>query len=90
VFTQSALTALLAQAGTGLPDEIATIAGSTPDDVASGSYLLLFVYLSLAIGVSFLCSLVEAGILSIRKPQILVLVGEGRRSGRFLSGAERR
>ena len=54
------------------------------DEIAKGSYTLLFLYLSLAIGVSFLCSLVEAGILSVRKPQVLVLVNEGKRSGRML------
>ncbi len=53
-------------------------------EVAKGSPTLLFLYLSLAIGVSFLCSLVEAGILSVRKPQVMVLVNEGKRSGRML------
>ncbi len=50
----------------------------------SGSYALLFLYLALAIGVSFLCSLVEAGILSVRRPRVLLLVKQGRRSGRLL------
>lgn len=53
-----------------------------------GSPPLLILYLTLAIGVSFLCSLVEAGILSVRKPKVLVLVNEGRRSGRLLEAMQ--
>jgi CBS domain containing-hemolysin-like protein len=44
----------------------------------------LFVYLLLALSVSFLCSLVEAGLLSVRRSQISVLVEAGRPSGRLL------
>lgn len=58
------------------------------EDAGDGSPTLLFIYLTLAIGVSFLCSLVEAGILSVRKPQVLVLVNEGKRSGRLLEAMQ--
>lgn len=45
---------------------------------------LLITYLALALGVSFVCSLLEAIILSIQPAFIEVLVKEGRRSGLLL------
>ncbi len=50
---------------------------------------LLLLYLSLALGVSFLCSLLEAGILSLPRSYIGVLLEEGRRSGKLLDGMSR-
>ncbi len=47
------------------------------------SGLLLF-YLSLAIGVSFLCSLLEATLLSVSHGYVALLVKEGKRSGPVL------
>ena len=78
------VTVLLAAAG-----DLAEKTEEVSAEAAEGSYSLLFLYLSLAIGVSFLCSLVEAGILSVRKPQVLVLVNEGKRSGRLLEAMQR-
>lgn len=45
---------------------------------------LLIVYLSLAIGVSFLCSFLEAVLLSVSQSYIAVLESEGRPSGTLL------
>ena len=45
---------------------------------------LLIFYLLLALCVSFLCSLTEAGILSLRRSAVSLLVQQGRRSGRLL------
>lgn len=80
--TLAAVTELLARAGTNPTGNAAAV------QPPPGSPLLLLLYLTLAIGVSFLCSLVEAGILSVRKPQVLVLVNEGRRSGRLLQAMQ--
>ncbi len=46
--------------------------------------LLLFLYLMLAIGVSFLCSVLEAVLLSVSDSYIAVLEGEGNKDGRLL------
>jgi CBS domain containing-hemolysin-like protein len=51
-------------------------------------YLLLF-YLFLALGVSFLCSLTEASILSIPPTRVSLLLREGRASGRLLDEMKR-
>ena len=48
--------------------------------------LLLLFYLFLALGVSFLCSMTESGLLSIRRSHIAALVKEGHRSGKILEG----
>jgi len=45
--------------------------------------LLLFFFFFLALGVSFLCSLLESVLLSVRRPYIAILVKEERRSGRI-------
>jgi CBS domain containing-hemolysin-like protein len=46
--------------------------------------VLLVFYLLLALGVSFLCSLTESGLLSLSRSRIAALVKDGRRSGRML------
>lgn len=45
---------------------------------------LLFIYLGLAIGVSFLCSILEAVLLSVSQSYIAVMEREGRKSGALL------
>jgi len=45
---------------------------------------LLTVYLALALGVSFLCSLLESVILSVTRPHIQLMIKEKRRGGRLL------
>jgi CBS domain containing-hemolysin-like protein len=42
---------------------------------------MLIVYLTIALGVSFLCSLLEAGLLSLPRSHIAVLVDQGRPAG---------
>lgn len=51
--------------------------------------LLLIFYLSLALGVSTLCSLVEASILSLKQSHIARLLKDGRRTGRMLEGMKK-
>lgn len=46
--------------------------------------LLLVFYVAVAIGISFLCSIAEAVILSVSTAYISVLEGEGRKSGQLL------
>lgn len=53
-------------------------------DATSTDYVLLGVYLALAIGVSFLCSLLEAGLLSLPASHVEVMVQENRRGGETL------
>lgn len=50
--------------------------------------LLLF-YLLLALGVSFLCSLAEAVILSLPRSKVALLLKQGRPAGRILDGMKR-
>ena len=50
---------------------------------------LLIFYLLLALGVSFLCSLVEAGILSLRRTDVARLVKEGRAAGKVLEAMKK-
>ena len=45
---------------------------------------LLIFYLLLALGVSFLCSLAESGLLSLSRARVATLAKSGRRSGRML------
>ncbi|NBC96487.1 MAG: DUF21 domain-containing protein [Deinococcus-Thermus bacterium] len=45
---------------------------------------LLIVYLILAIGVSFLCSLLEAALLSVEQSYITLMIEQGHKSGRTL------
>lgn len=47
-------------------------------------YVLLGVYLAVAIGVSFLCSLLEAGLLSLPTSHVEVMVKENKRGGAAL------
>jgi len=54
---------------------------------ASGEIMLIFVTaVTVALVVSFLCSIFESVLLSIRPGQVEVLVNSGRRSGRLLKG----
>lgn len=48
---------------------------------SSFDWFMLVFYLSLALGVSFLCSLLEAGILSLPASQVEVLAQSGKKSG---------
>ncbi len=59
-----------------------------PYDRNTGMNLLIF-YLLLALGVSFLCSLVEAGILSLRRTDVARLVKEGRSTGKLLEAMKK-
>jgi CBS domain containing-hemolysin-like protein len=52
-----------------------------PRDVTSADWYLLGFYLVLAIGVSFLCSMLEAGLLSLPRSYIASLVAEGSKTG---------
>lgn len=69
-------------------DVLAVVAGGAAGgaEEAAGTFdwIMLFVYLGLALGVSFLCSMLEAGILSIPHPYVMVLAEEGRKSGKLL------
>jgi CBS domain containing-hemolysin-like protein len=53
-------------------------------DAGPLDWALLVFYTALALGVSFLCSLLEASLLSIGRPRIALLIEEGRRSGTIL------
>ena len=50
---------------------------------------LLLIYLSVAIGVSFLCSLLEAALLSIPRSAIVVMVENGQPAGKHLEKMKR-
>lgn len=50
---------------------------------------LLLIYLALAIGVSFLCSLLEAGLLSVSRGHIAVMIERGQPAGRRLEQMKR-
>ncbi|MDA3820645.1 MAG: DUF21 domain-containing protein [Candidatus Delongbacteria bacterium] len=47
---------------------------------------LLLVFLFVALGISFLCSLLEAALLSVTPSYISLLVQQNKRYGRMLSG----
>jgi len=51
--------------------------------------LLLFFYLALAVGVSFLCSILEAALLSVTPSQVALMRERGTRAGRKLSRLKR-
>lgn len=51
--------------------------------------ILLLVYLVLAIGVSFLCSLLEAGLLSVPRGHVAVMIDRGQPAGRRLEAMKR-
>jgi len=50
-------------------------------EATGADWLLLLFYAALALGVSFLCSMLEASLLSISRPRIALLVEQNRRSG---------
>jgi CBS domain containing-hemolysin-like protein len=50
-------------------------------EATNADWVMLFVYLAMAIGVSFLCSLTEAGILSIPVSHVHVLSEQGKKTG---------
>ncbi len=52
-----------------------------PRAVTSTDWVLLGVYLALAIGVSFLCSMLEAGLLSLPRSYVAALQKEGGKTG---------
>jgi CBS domain containing-hemolysin-like protein len=53
-------------------------------DATQWDWVLLGVYLALAIGVSFLCSMLEAGLLSLPQSHVELMAREGRRGGKRL------
>ena len=53
--------------------------GTTIDATGEGSMTLLIFYITLALGVSFLCSILEAVVLSIPHTYIAVLEKENQR-----------
>jgi len=55
-----------------------------PRDPSAGNYLLLGAYLAVAIGISFLCSLLEAGILSLPTSHVELMARENKRGGKRL------
>ena len=63
----------------GIPTGAAPTGPATTTD-----WILLAFYLGLAIGVSFLCSMLEAGILSLTKGYIASLVAAGSKAGKRL------
>ena len=70
-----------------LPPLVSILAQSPGSESAteatSGDYALLFFYLFLALGVSFLCSLVEACILSLSRSDVALMAKGGSRTGRM-------
>lgn len=68
----------------GLLAAITTTAGDAGRAATAFDWVLLGLYLMLALGVSFLCSLLEAGLLSLPRSQIEVMVQQGKRSGKVL------
>lgn len=58
--------------------------GSAVEDASSLDYLLLGLYLVLAIGVSFLCSMLEACLLSVPASHVALMEREYRRGGALL------
>jgi CBS domain containing-hemolysin-like protein len=53
-------------------------------EIQAGSFSNLFLYISLALGFSFLCSILEAVLLSVSVSHVEVLVQKGDRSGRLM------
>jgi len=48
--------------------------------------LLLFTAVSVVLVVSFLCSIFESVLLSLTRPQVEVLIQDGKPAGRLLAG----
>lgn len=61
-----------------------------PADTGLGAYAPLAVYFTLAISISFLCSLLEATILSISAGQVEALAASGKRAGLILRDLKQR
>ncbi|MEM9883797.1 MAG: hemolysin family protein [Planctomycetota bacterium] len=64
-------------------------AGAPARDATAGDWVMLGVYLTLAIGVSFLCSMLEAGLLSVPASHVEVMARENRRGGARLRAMKR-
>ncbi len=65
---------------------VITTGGGEPAGGATGwDWILLSLYLSLALGVSFLCSLLEASILSLPRSYVAVLMEQGKPTGKLLA-----
>ncbi|MEM9346473.1 MAG: hemolysin family protein [Planctomycetota bacterium] len=62
----------------------ATLTLATPSDALTLDYIMLGVYLVLAIGVSFLCSMLEACLLSVPASHVELMERENRRGGALL------
>ncbi len=82
MFTGTSLTAIMLAAGGfgGGSDAEAT------GPATAGDWFLLLFYLVLALLVSFLCSLLEAGFLSLPRSHVRVMADEGHRWGVMLTG----
>jgi len=63
---------------------ITTTANDVSREATMIDWLLLGFYLLLALGVSFLCSMLEAGLLSLPRSHVEVLVRDQKRSGKLL------
>ena len=79
-----------------IPDSIVVailgIVPPTDSDAASevqGSMTLLIVYLMIALGFSFLCSIAEAVLLSVTPSYLATLKGQGSRTGKLLEEQKR-
>ncbi len=59
------------------------LAMAVPDD-SGHAWFMLIVYLLLAIGFSFLCSLLEAALLSVPRPHVKLMEEKGHRAGLIL------
>lgn len=55
-------------------------------DLADGSWAMMLFYLLLALGVSFLCSLLEASLLSVPQTYVAAMVERGSAAGRVIQG----
>jgi len=60
--------------------------GAVTGSATTNDWVLLFVYLGLAIGVSFLCSLLEAALLTLGPADATILTNKGKKSGPILEG----
>ncbi len=60
------------------------LAPVTPGAEGSGSITALVLYITLALAVSFLCSILEAALLSTSQSHIELLVEQGKRAGRLM------
>ncbi len=56
-----------------------------PRDVTQTDWVLLGIYLAMAIGVSFLCSMLEAGLLSLPRSYVATLKATGSKTGERLT-----